>query len=335
MKSLCKRNCTICIFFERCGGCSLCEAAICDSKCGRCGTLCPRRGVTIKHLNEILECKDDIKSNKREALPYHIPILPDKLMKPLDYTIAPVIAVHGANVFSQNGERIRKIYRDNGFRKALNVDIRSEGILQFYVKDRTLEGFWDNRESIYKELKDQGFKLIIAPNFSVYEDTPRLEHIYNIQRSMIVYDELIKNGFNAVPDISWYNIKDLDIWIDMIIKSNCRVIAFSFQVVDVRLKASSLWKHYLAGFKYMCDRLSNLGDMQILIVGASSHRRMIEIRAAAHENIKIHVLNQSAYLQSQRGMYSHKRVSDLETPKHELLEKNIIYFNDLYEELNN
>ena len=85
-------------------------------------------------------------------------------------------------------------------------------------------------------------KAVIAPNFSVYEDTPRVEHLYNIRRSIIIYNELIDYGINAIPDISWYNINDLDFWIEKLNNSECSIIAFSFQVVDVRLKASNYGK---------------------------------------------------------------------------------------------
>ncbi|MGF7058582.1 hypothetical protein [Brassicibacter mesophilus] len=58
-----------------------------------------------------------------------------------------------------------------------------------------------------------------------------------MKRSTIVYNELIDYGINAVTDVSWYNIKDLNIWIEAIDKSRIKTIAFSFQTVGVQLKA--------------------------------------------------------------------------------------------------
>jgi Fe-S cluster biogenesis protein NfuA len=332
MKSLCKRNCNNCIFFNRCGGCSMCEASICNGICTKCDALCPRRGSAVNYLKNILNTSGDLENSRNYDIPFHIPILPDRLQEPLDNNIAPLIGVHGGNFFSNNGEKVRRIYKEKGFRRAININDRSHGILQFYVKDRTLEGIWDKRKDIYRDIEDQGFKFIIAPNFSVYEDSPRIDHLYNIQRSRIMYNEMIEQGLGAIPDVSWYNLKDIDAWIKDISKKNIKTIAFSFQVVDVKLKASNIWKHYLAGFKYFCSQLS--GKYQIIIIGAASHRRVDEIRAAAPGNISIHVLNQSAYVQSQRGMASEGRISDLETPKNILLKKNITYFNDLYRDLN-
>ncbi|WP_027633411.1 DUF4417 domain-containing protein [Clostridium hydrogeniformans] len=330
MNSLCKRDCNKCTHIKRCGGCSLCEAAICNNVCFKCGILCPRRGASIIYLNKIYKYNDKLKDNKILKLPYHIPIIPDKLSRILDKKISPLVGIHGGNIFSSNGEKIRRLYREKGFKEALNIE--GDGILQFYVKDRTLEGIWDNRNNIYKELKEQKFKAIIAPNFSVYEDCPRFDHLYNIQRSLTIYNELIEEGFDAIPDISWYNINDLDFWINLINNSSCNTIAFSFQVVDVRLKASNNWKNYLSGFSYLCKNLKNI--KQIIIIGASSLSRVLDIKYFINDNISIHVLNQSAYIQSQRGMYSNMRVRDIITPKDILLEKNIKYFNEIYENIN-
>ncbi|WP_419749092.1 hypothetical protein ACNULB_15490 (plasmid) [Clostridium perfringens] len=32
-----------------------------------------------------------------------------------------------------------------------------------------------------------------------------MEHIYNIQRSKTVYNEMIREGLPAIPDIPWYS----------------------------------------------------------------------------------------------------------------------------------
>lgn len=329
--NLCKKDCENCINVKRCGGCSFCEACICDNKCNICGTVCMKRGKAVVYANNIIKNRSELLQNKKIRLPKHIPIIPDKLKTELSLNRVKMIGVHGGVALSQNGTGIRKIYKTNGFKKALNINEDCKGILQFYVKDRTLEGIWKSRTQLYEEIKQQGFEAVIAPNFSLYEDAPRIEHLFNIERSMTIYNELIQFGINAIPDIAWYNINDLDFWIEKINKSKCNIIAFSFQVVDVRLKASNLWKHYLAGFKYLCNNINH--EIKVIIIGVNSESRMSEIKNAIQRNISLHVLNQSAYVQSQRGMYSNGRVKDLNTPKNLLLDKNIEYFNDVYSKL--
>ena len=332
MNGLCgKRNCDICIYKNSCGGCSLCEFMLCNKRCKCCPNLCPSRPQVVSCINRIGGTELQLKGNGDIDITAHIPILPDHLSASIDYSIMPIVGVHAGNMFSKNGEKISKIYVKNGFRKVLNIDDRCEGILEFYIKDRTLEGFWDNRKNIYKDLKKIGFKLLIAPNFSVYEDTPRIEHLYNMKRSAIVYNEMLEQGMNAAPDISWYGINDLERWCNEINKSKCKVISFSFQVVDVRLKASSTWKLYITGFRYLCQNISP--KVKVIIAGISSARRIEEIHKAASGQ-KVYVLNQSAYIQSRRGMISENRIRDIRTPINLILERNICYFNKIYNEMN-
>ncbi|MGN9163449.1 DUF4417 domain-containing protein [Clostridium sulfidigenes] len=332
MRAICKVRCDKCLFNVRCGGCSMCEGAICSESCNKCAAICPKRGSSVVHLNQIL--KEDVKlmPNEKYNLSYHIPVLPDRLNYKVKEDLLKTIGIRGNNFLSRNGKKIRNIYSKNGFNKALNVESSVKGILQFYVKDRILECIWDNRLGLYKELAEQDFEAIISPNFSVYEDAPRMDHIYNIQRSITIYNEMRQAGIRAIPDVSWYGLKDLELWIKMINESEIKTAAFSFQVVDVRLKASNAWKNYLAGFRYLCSQISK--NVDFIIIGASSAKKAIEIRRAAGENIKLYFLNQSAYIQSQRGMYSGDRSRDIVTPKEKLLEKNIIYFNKLYKEIN-
>lgn len=311
----------------------MCEAAICDGQCKICGTICMKRGASVIHANKIISQDVKLINCVEIELPDFIPILPDKLKKKLPYETAKFVALHGGVTLKRSGEGVKNIYKKNGFNKALNIDERCEGILEFYVKDRTLEGFWDAQydSGFFDDLRKLNV-IVIAPNFSLYEDAPRIEHLYNIKRSLIMYNKLIEHGIKAIPDISWYNKNDIDFWVEQINESKCRVIAYSFQVVDVRLKASNLWKNYLAALRYLAAKVVD-NVKCIVVVGVNSEARMQEIRKAVPSNIKISVLNQSAYTQSQRGMYSKNRVSDKKTDRSELFEKNIKYFNEIYKKL--
>ena len=42
--NLCKKDCKKCTYFNSCGGCSYCEASLCDSNCKVCGSICIKRG---------------------------------------------------------------------------------------------------------------------------------------------------------------------------------------------------------------------------------------------------------------------------------------------------
>lgn len=310
----------------------MCEGAICNGICNNCESLCTRRGRSVPYLISMLGQEIALEPNVKHNLSYHIPVIPDRLNFEVRKNLLKTIGIKGNNFLSRDGTKIRNMYSKNGFNGALNLDSNVKGILQFYVEDRILECVWDNRKNLYQELRKQKLEGVITPNFSVYEDAPRMDHIYNIQRSLIIYNEMRAAGIRAIPDVSWYGIEDLDLWVKMINDSDIKTLAFSFQVVDVRLKASNDWKNYLAGFRYLCSQISK--KLDFIIIGASSAKKSIEIRKAAGKNIKLFFLNNAAYIQSQRGMYSADRSRDLGSSRGKLFEKNIVYFNKLYRAIN-
>ena len=260
----------------------------------------------------------------------HIPILPDRLANTPCYEAMPVVGVHGGNALARNGGRINKSYTNKGYAAALNLDPRTKGVLEFYVKDRTLEGLWDKRKDIYPVMKEMAFTKVISPNFSVYEDAPRVDHLYNIKRTTMVYNEMLDSGITAVPDVSWFNRDDLDRWCDEINKNNVKCISFSFQVVDVSLKPSNIWRNYLLGFRYLCRNIKK--DVRVIVAGLVSPFRIYEVYKAS-DGQRIHILNQSAYVQSRRGMASDTRRQDRDLPFDSLLGRNISYFNRIYAEM--
>ena len=257
--------------------------------------------------------------------------MPDKIKENFNFKANKnIISVHGEFFLNAAGYKITGAYK-NGFRAALNLKDDLSGILEFYIKDRTLEGFWDNRKSIYKDLKRHDFLGIIAPNFSVYEDAPRLEHIYNIQRSKIVYNEMIREGLPAIPDISWYSKEDLNFWIREIKANNIKTISFSFMNVDTKLKASNSWKHYLLGFKILNFKIPL--DVEIVVVGISSVQRIEEILKISKSR-KISFMHQAAWVNSRNGVsVKDKKQLDKSISKDDIFKNNLEFYTSEYNKL--
>jgi hypothetical protein len=302
----------------------------CKKDCYQCSSLCPKRGGSFGYLKQLGGGEVRLRGNDYYDLPEFIPVLKDRLSEDID--VGKVVGIHSTSFFTPNGEKINKRFINKGLAEALNIFNGAKGVLEFYVKDRTLEGFWDRRHEIYRELKQLNWSVIIAPNFSVYEDAPRVDHLYNMKRSSIVYNEMIDIGLPAVPDLTWYNQIDLDQWIREINKNSVKTISYSFQVTDIRLKHSSWWRHYLMGFRYMCQRIPE--DIQIIIAGIVSPNRLSAIKKAAGGR-KLIILNQTAYLQSRRGILSETGYkADKVLSKNQIFVKNLKFYGEQYEELN-
>lgn len=330
MSSICNRSCDKCNLQLHCQGCSFCEVPFCKKDCYQCSSLCPKRGGSFRYLRQLGGGEVKLHENVYYDLPDLIPVLKDRLSENLD--VGNIVGIHSTGFFTSNGEEINKRFINKGLAEALNLSEDTKGVLEFYVKDRTLEGFWDKRKEIYKELKQLSWSVVIAPNFSVYEDAPRVDHLYNMKRASIVYNEMIEIGLPAVPDLTWYNQIDLDQWIREINKNNIKTISYSFQVTDIRLKHSSWWRHYLMGFRYMCQRIPE--DVQIIIAGIVSPNRLNPIKRAAGKR-KLIILNQTAYLQSRRGILSETGYkADESMSKNQIFMRNLEFYRKHYEALN-
>lgn len=328
--SLCKRDCSSCVMQLHCQGCSLCEHPFCNGDCQRCFSLCPSRPASFGYLKQLGGGKLELKQNNIEKLPEFIPVLPDHM--PRRTLARKIIGVHGGKFLTSNGENVARVYRNKGLQEALNLTEPVMGVLQFYVKDRAIEGLWDNRKEIYKQLQEFPWKAVIAPNFSVYEDAPRVDHLYNMKRSNVVYNELLEQGFPAVPDISWYNRIDLDQWAREINQNNIKTIAFSFQTVSTKSKASNTWRHYLMGYDYLIKNIPE--DVAVIIAGLVSPDRLKFLRMAGSGRNSISVLNQTAYVQSRRGVLSEKQLESTgDLTKEQLFERNMKFYEKAYEEI--
>ena len=314
-----------------CSGCSLCDVSFC--KCGketlnRCLVRCPQKLGTFKSIEDI-KVTHILEENDTYDLPTYIPVMPDKVRSEFHFSeVNNTVGVHGEFLLSADGRNVSSVYKMKGYKGALNLPDDVMGILEFYIKDRALEGFWENRKVLYKQLKKQNFKAIITPNFSVYEDAPRSEHLYNIQRAKKVYNEMIQEKLPAVLDVIWATNEDLEFWINEINKSNIKTIAFSFMNVDTRLKASNAWRHYLFGYKILISRISQ--DIEIIIAGISSIKRFVEIQRVSG-NRKISIIHQAAWVNSRKGFsVKDKKQLDRSITKDEIFQMNLDYYSDEY-----
>lgn len=338
--SLCGRNCDRCKMKIKgtCNGCSMCDISLC--KCNketrrRCLVICPNKlgSFNLTQQLQLVNEGRSLSENRRYRFPDYIPIMPDRIKTQFDFeSVENHIGIHGEFLLSASGEELSPIYNIRGYKGALGIERDDvKGIAEFYIKDRALEGFWNNRKTIYDQLKKQKFEAVITPNFSLYEDAPRIEHIYNFQRVKTVYNEMIENNIPAILDVVWATEEDLSHWIDEINKSDIKTIAFSFMNVDTRLKASNAWRHYLLGYKILVKSIRS--EVNILIAGISSNKRIVEI-VKASENRNIFILNQAAWVNSRKGFSMENREQlNRSITKDQIFQMNMDYLSREYRQI--
>lgn len=307
--SACGRECSLCREFGgSCSGCPGCGIVLknrCD--CSTCIYICPRRPGARVFLQQGLAGgelrwpadKRPVTPADPGKLPIHFPAVADPFKKTPGAGGLPWVVVHGARFFSSTGTGLRPsaVAVGGSIRRWLNVDPETKVGTHFYVRDRFLEGFWRHREDIYPLLCQ--FDLVFCPNFSVYEDSPRYEHLVNIRRSVIVYEEMLEHGIRVVPDIAWYQKIDLDNWAGYVRDSQINLVATSAQTVGTGLHTLGSWKGYLAGIRYLAEQLP--GGVGIIIVGVSSPKKVtFALREMDCSGRQINFMNSQAFMMARK-----------------------------------
>jgi hypothetical protein len=79
-----------------------------------------------------------------------------------------------------------------------------------YGDDPLIEAFWTRRRSLIPAIARQGWDLVLAPNFSMYGNQPRAEHLLNFRRNLLVASEMAAAGIPAVANVYWFRPEDLE-----------------------------------------------------------------------------------------------------------------------------
>lgn len=272
----CERNCPA--HGIECNGCPGCDRLLIEcgsgrAKCKDCNLFCPDRPGAWRYVGDeiggafSLLPKEPITLPKVE-IPSYMPLVTTPLQEECPEDGFEWFAVHGGKVRREVWAGKMSVYEQ--FRLPLNKKLA----LHWFVKDRYLEKFWANLSAYIPVLK--GFAAVFAPNFSIYEDSPRIEHLVNMRRSAMATWKMAEAGVKVIPDVTWYRREDIDRWLEFLDYAGAELAAFSMQVVG-RLKGCSAWQSYLTGLRYFARKFKG----EIVLIGVNSREKLVEAFRAA------------------------------------------------------
>ena len=93
------------------------------------------------------------------------------------------------------------------------------------------------------------FGVVLAPDFSLYTDFPRVAQIWNVYRSRWLACYWIENGVNVIPTITWGDESSFDFCFEGVPKHS--IVAIS----GMGSRKAKTKEAYLKGFKEMVRRL--------------------------------------------------------------------------------
>jgi hypothetical protein len=204
-------ECDGCPELPRCGGAeSGCSWAWCSRHCDACGVRCPRRSDLEAWRAAIgsLELDDlVVPLPAPPALPALVPILDLEELR--DWGVAGLWPAWGVSISEVHSVRTGAPWQPWASGAAA-ATARAAGAARLALvgvaPDQLLAAAWphlaDGRTAA-------GFDVVVTPAWSVYDDDPRLEHLFAIRQSLQAAVALARHQ-PVVPTLHWHRRHDLE-----------------------------------------------------------------------------------------------------------------------------
>lgn len=91
---------------------------------------------------------------------------------------------------------------------ALRADTRL--VLLLFDRDPVLERVFQRAAGVLPQLAAAAYDLVVAPSYSCWWPRPRADHLYNLKRSLRVFQAFQSYGIPAIPRIGWAMMPDAE-----------------------------------------------------------------------------------------------------------------------------
>lgn len=147
------------------------------------------------------------------GLPRFVPLMEGSDIGELDRVARwPAYAVRLRLVFSAATHRLSPAFVERGAHRAMGLRPGQLAVLAGYGEDPLVEAWWTRRrmDRLVEGIAAQGWDLVLSPNYSMYGNQPRAEHLLNFRRNLMVASELAAAGVAVAPNVYWFRREDLD-----------------------------------------------------------------------------------------------------------------------------
>ena len=216
-------GCDACYYRETCGGLQIgAQAFDCMSFCAcvdpsECDNVCPRNAEhLVARVREVggwlFDDVSHVACPEELVLPSLIPLVYHKSGR----TRAPNASAIALSLYELLDKRTGELRYGargdlcNHFKLASDAMI----VLSGSDTDPALERWWRvaDRRARAQELAELGIKLVTSPNFSLFDDVPRLDNLYNMKRIAVASAELQSAGIHCAVHLNARTDKDWEHW---------------------------------------------------------------------------------------------------------------------------
>ena len=187
-----------------------------------------------------------------------------------------------------------------------DLGLPSEAVLivSSFQDDAVLETAWRHRRSLIDSLASAGYDLATVPSFSLWGGDTRLEHRYNIARSLRMFEMLTEAGVPTIPHVSWYLRRDVDDWVKEL-RGWPGFPAFSLDLATLETEPD--WAWLIHGLRRLMDGIGK--GWEVLVNGVALRRRIREVADICGH---IHLTNERPF---QLAMCQYETLDELVTSR--------------------
>jgi hypothetical protein len=337
-------DCSSCPFFKHnpravqpiCSGCNTdCSYCGCarsggGAKCSGCPIRCGSRmdiGAWMTDVGGTFAFDDVVLDKQLPAeLPRFIPQVDDQVGE-LDPGLNwPAYAIGLRRVVSPETLALYPRFAGRPAREALGLAEGQLVVLVGYGDDPLVEAVWTRRASLLPAIAEGGWDVVLTPNFSLYGNQPRTEHLLNFRRNLLIAAELQAFGVVAVPNVYWFRREDLDRYVAWMRDVAPPAIAINLQT----FRSNREWADMaLPGLTYLSLRMP--AATKLIATGTSRAGRLRTLIELFGDRLVVVSQNPVQYARHGAVMTSEGR-RECHAHTRDLFAANVDYYANLLEE---
>ncbi|HVL27550.1 MAG TPA: DUF4417 domain-containing protein [Acidimicrobiales bacterium] len=316
----CNTDCDYC-------GCSRAGAQV-AAPCGQCPIRCGSRTDIRAWMADVggTLAFDDLAlaTELPPGLPRFVPQVDGHDVGSFDAGLSwPAYGVGLRRVFSPDTHRMYPKFAGVRAGEALGLAAGQLAVLVGYGEDPLVEAFWTNRRALIPEVAAQRWDLVLAPNFSMYGNQPRAEHLLSFRRNLAIAVEMAEAGIAAVPNVYWFRLEDLDRYLAWLADAPPAAIAMNLQT----FRTAGDWEEMaLPGLTYLA--MSMPADVAVIVTGSSRAERIAALLELFGSRLHLVSQNPQAYARHGAQMTAAGRV-ETQADTRDLFAANVRFYDAL------
>jgi len=200
-------------------------------------------------------------------LPVYVPGIQKGSGKLFAHTTPAWVGIHLGEIVSGD-----KLLTPADVRRRMGVPAGTKLLLLAYGKDRLIENIWPHKSEVLRRLAALGFDLVTSINYSIWDIHPHPEKIFNVKRSLVIYEEMQSLGMPAIPHVYWYSYKSMVMWADWL-NENTGVHGIAMDVQTLKAEDWACFADELRQFVSLLNR-----PLHFVITGPVAASRITELR---------------------------------------------------------